>query len=194
LLLSAEFVELQQVRAGTPGEDWISGADAVDLFGLALNRLYQWRDEGCPILGGTKLGAHRIRVGKGTQADHNGARVRLVWHFNRRQVEEIAAALRAGFLDAGVQDTEGSWLSAAVAEERYGIVSQQPERWRDKPCCFLGGSTIRHRPVACAAQGLRHGGVLLVYHEGDLRRIADARRRDAPAVCTDAAGVWLFAS
>jgi hypothetical protein len=187
----AELEEIKQARAtsrhGTPGSDWISGQEAVDLFGLDLNRLYEWHKKGCALLGGTKLGARRIKAG-------SGALVRKVWHFNREQIKEIAAALRAGFLDAGVQDKEGTWLSAAVAKKRYGILIQQLERWRQQPCPYLGGNTIRHKQVPCAAMGVRRGGVLWIYLEDDLRRIADAKKKDAPAVYKDAEGVWLFAS
>jgi hypothetical protein len=165
--------------------DWITASEAAAQLGLDPNYLYKWHKRGCPHLAGRrKLGSRRV-CGPGRSVAWK------VRQFNRRQLEEIARSIGESGFETGLRDAEGNWLPASIAETRYDIWTQHLERWRQEPCSFLGGSPIRAKQVPCPSR-TRHGGMVWVYHEEDLKAIKVARA--APTVYRDGEGVWLFAS
>jgi hypothetical protein len=164
---------------------WVTGAEALEEFGLGHNQLYEYHRDGCCHLGGKRLRARRK-----TAATAHGHLRSDLWQFDRAQVERIARgsdndeALRQQY-----QDNDGTWLPAAVASRRHKITIQHLERWRDRPCRLLGGRTINAKEVPAATRT----GTLWVYQESDLQRIARGRRSPPDGVFADSEGTWLFA-
>ncbi len=166
-----------------PDAEWLSGREASERFGFDRNRLYEWHKEGCCYLDGRKLSARRVLAGIGTRA-------RRIWQYLRSHLEEIARRSKQEDRKKPCQDKHGSWLPASVAAKRYRIFEQSLELWPVKLCGLLGGRTIRAKQVSRSAQ-TKHGGLLWVYFECDLRDIVAARKR--AATYEDRAGTWLFA-
>src|SRR5262245_46212244 len=110
--------------------DYLSFPEAHDRFGFRQAWLYRWRDRGSPWLEGERLLARQEPRAVGTN-------VRPVWVYSLDQLAQIARTRgkqRRGIL----QTPQGSWLSAARAEEDYGIFNATLGEWRSRPCPFLG--------------------------------------------------------
>jgi len=81
-----------------------------------------------------------------------------------------ADLLRATDPEAAAFRYQGKWCTAKFAKERYGIMAQQLTRASTQEK-GLRGITITRRK-AQVSEGKR--GQVLVYHAGDLKRLADA--------------------
>jgi hypothetical protein len=193
-----QLKQIEQARASVPGNsaegEWLTYEEAHNLFGFSRGMLYTWHDQGSPFLGGKKLAARR---------QHRRVRGRLcigmqaIWTYYLPDLEVIAQA-RKTVGDDSCRDEAGNWLTAEATGEKYGIWSASLSDWRDRPCPFLGGRTVRAQQVKRVA-GSTDRRMRWVYLEEDLRQIAAAQkiaaaRGSSPAVYSDDQGTWLFAS
>jgi hypothetical protein len=147
---------------------WYPGPLAEAVFGIPFAVLSEWREKGCPPLGGTKIRAKRVRLSvRSPQSE--------MWVYHEADLMVSAEQRRSSPLSI-LKDAEGTWLTAKAARERYGIARSTLCFYRNNCTTDLPGRRLRAKQVyACTRPN--HFQIIWVYSEEEVREIV-ARREN----------------
>lgn len=147
--------------------DWLTSEQVLEQFNLAFSTVDRWRRRGCPVLGGRRLRAKRVKGVKGYK--------RLF------SAEDIRRVVETPPWDGLHRDSSGQeWLSTRLAGERFGFSPDRLDAWRMKGCSALGGHKLRAQLIRVReAAGIKFWcRNRWAYHLQDLETIASGLRRE----------------